>query len=429
MESRYKCSEDMLTSALQLIPLGSQTFSKSITQLPRGVSPLFVEKAIGSRFWDVDGNEFLDFTNALASVTLGYQDNDVDNAVIEQMKNGVTFSLPHRLEIEVADLLVQKIPCAQKVRFAKNGTDATSAAIRVARAFTGRDRVAVCGYHGWQDWYIGSTSRDLGVPNAVKNLTHSFVFNDISSLESLLVSYPEQFAAIILEPMNVSYPKANFLADVRELANRHGALLIFDETVTGFSLFVGWCSRAFGVIPDLATFGKGLANGYPLSALVGNDLYMEKVEHIFFSGTFGGESLSLSAAKAVINKLESHNVLDSIFKAGEALLNHIRSSIQKYDLGDYLSVSGHPSWSFLHFHGSDNFTLWDLKTLYLQEMFKRGIFTIGVHNLSYAHSMSDILTFSNEFDSVCSLLSSCIKQNSICKSLQCSPLQPLFKVR
>jgi glutamate-1-semialdehyde aminotransferase len=384
---------------------------------------------MGSTFWDVDGNKYIDFTNALASVTLGYQDIDVDTAVREQMKSGVTFSLPHKLEIEVADLLVQNIPCAQKVRFAKNGTDATSAAVRVARAYTKRDRVAVCGYHGWQDWYIGSTSRDLGVPNAVKGLTHPFVYNDASSLETLLVSYPDQFAAIILEPMNVTYPKARFLEDVRELADHHGAILIFDETVTGFRFSLGGAQELFGVIPDLATFGKGLANGYPLSALVGYDKYMEQVEHIFFSGTFGGESLSLAAAKAVISKLESHKVLEHIYEIGQALLIHISSSILKYDLSQYLSVSGHPTWTFLHFHGSSSFTLWDLKTLYLQEMFKRGIFTIGVHNLSYAHSMSDIKLFSEEFDSVCSLLKRCIQDSSIQQSLQCSPLKPLFQVR
>lgn len=429
MARSYKCSEDMLNHALRLIPLGSQTFSKSITQLPRGVSPLFVDKAFGSTFWDVDGNKYLDFTNALASVTLGYQDNDVDNAVIEQMKSGVTFSLPHKLEVEVAELLVQKIPCAQKVRFAKNGTDATSAAVRVARAFTKRDRVAVCGYHGWQDWYIGSTSRDLGVPKSVKDLTHSFVYNDSSSLETLLVSYPDQFAAIILEPMNVSYPKANFLEDVRALADHHGAVLIFDETVTGFRFSLGGAQELFGVIPDLATFGKGLANGYPLSALVGKDEYMEQVEHIFFSGTFGGESLSLAAAKAVIHKLETHRVIEQIRDTGQALLTHVQSSIRKHGLSEYISVSGHPSWSFLHFTGSKAFTLWDLKTLYLQEMFKRGIFTIGVHNISYSHSPSDIKVFGEEFDAVCSLIMRCIKENSIQESLECSPLKPLFQVR
>ena len=166
-KNRYRKSEDFLGSALESIPLGSQTFSKSITHLPFGVSPYFVEKAKGAYFWDIDNNQYLDFSNALASVILGYCDPDVDSAVKKQMEYGVTFSLPHALELDVAKMLIDAIPCAEQVRFAKNGTDATSGAVRVARAFTGKERVAVCGYHGWQDWYIGSTTKNLGVPKCV----------------------------------------------------------------------------------------------------------------------------------------------------------------------------------------------------------------------------------------------------------------------
>jgi len=213
-KNRYKSSEKLLDKALKLIPLGSQTFSKSITQLPFGVSPYFVKNAKGGYFWDVDDNQYLDFSNALASVTLGYCDADVDLAVRKQMELGVTFSLPHSLEIDVAKMLVNSIPCAEQVRFAKNGTDATSGAIRVARAYTGKERIAVCGYHGWQDWYIGSTTKNLGVPNCVQDLTHSFKYNDINSLEKILKEHPGEFAAIIMEPMSGEYPKDNFLAKV-----------------------------------------------------------------------------------------------------------------------------------------------------------------------------------------------------------------------
>ena len=181
----YKKSEQLLDRALESIPLASQTFSKSFTQYPRGASPFFIEKGKGSKVWDVDGNEYIDFVNSLAAVTLGYCDKDVDKAVQDQMKNGVTFSLPHILEMEVAEKLIEIIPCAEKVRFAKNGTDATSASIRIARAYTGKEHIAVCGYHGWQDWYIGSTTRDLGVPEAVKELTHKFEYNNIRSLEKI----------------------------------------------------------------------------------------------------------------------------------------------------------------------------------------------------------------------------------------------------
>jgi len=181
----YKKSEKFLERALKSIPLASQTFSKSLTQYPRGVSPFFIQKGVGAKVWDIDGNEYIDFVNSLASVTLGYCDTDIDNAVQKQMKNGVIFSLPHELEAKVAEKLIEIIPCAQKVRFAKNGTDATSASIRIARAYTGKNHIAVCGYHGWQDWYICSTTRDLGIPECVKKLTHKFEYNNIKSLEVL----------------------------------------------------------------------------------------------------------------------------------------------------------------------------------------------------------------------------------------------------
>jgi len=228
-------SQAFLARSQKVIPLGSQTFSKSRTQYPFGVSPFFITHAKGSRAWDLDGNEYIDFVSSLASITLGYQDPDVNQAVRQQLdESGVIFSLPHPLETEVAELICEMVPCAEMVRFGKNGSDATAGAIRVARAFTSRDRVAVCGYHGWQDWYIGSTARNRGVPQAVRDLTHAFKYNDLDSLDQLLRAHPGEFAAVILEPMNVLQPQPGFLEGVKALAHQHGALLIFDETITGF---------------------------------------------------------------------------------------------------------------------------------------------------------------------------------------------------
>ena len=184
--------------------------------------------------WDADDNQYTDFVSGLLSVSLGYCNETIDNAVIKQIKSGVTFSLPHQLEMQVAEKLVELIPCADMVRFGKNGSDATSAAIRLARAFTAKEHVAVCGYHGWQDWYIGSTSRDLGVPKSTKSLTHTFKYNDISSLEQIFSQQENKVAAVILEPMNTQFPQDNFLQKVKDLCHQHGAVLIFDETITGF---------------------------------------------------------------------------------------------------------------------------------------------------------------------------------------------------
>jgi glutamate-1-semialdehyde aminotransferase len=426
---RYKISEELLERALKTIPLGSQTFSKSKTQLPFGVSPYFVDHAKGSHFWDVDGNEYIDFVNGLACVTLGYCDPDVDRAVREQMENGVTFSLPHKLEMEVAELLVEMIPCAQKVRFAKNGTDATSGAIRVARAHTGRDRVAVCGYHGWQDWYIGSTTRDLGVPKAVKELTHVFNYNDIDSLASVLEKHRGEFAAVILEPMNVAYPQDGFLEKVRDITQQHGALLIFDETITGFRYSKGGAQEEFGVTPDIATFGKGMANGYPLSALVGKTQYMDVIDKIFFSGTFGGETLSLAAAKAVLTKLRQEPVIATLKAQGQKIIDSVNRIISDNELEQVLNISGHPTWSFLLFKDFSPYSAWEIKTLFMQEMFERGVYTIGTHNLSYAHNDSDIETLLRSYGEVFQLIKGSIDNGTLKEHLKCEPLVPLFKVR
>ena len=423
----YKKSEQLLDRALKSIPLASQTFSKSLTQYPRGVSPFFIEKGKGSKVWDVDGNEYIDFVNSLAAVTLGYCDKDVDEAVQEQMKSGVTFSLPHKLEMEVAEKLIEIIPCAEKVRFAKNGTDATSASIRIARAYTGKEHIAVCGYHGWQDWYIGSTTRDLGVPKAVKDLTHRFEYNNIESLEKLF--HEQELACVIMEPMNVEYPKNNFLEKVKELAHKNNALLIFDEIVTGFRFSLGGAQELFNVIPDLATFGKGMANGYPLSAIVGGDEIMQKVEDIFFSGTFGGETLSLVAANTVIDKYKNQNVIEYFYDLGKYLLIELDQLINDKNLSDIFYTSGHPSWSFLQIKEQKKYSSYEVKTFFLQEMFQRGILTLGAHNLSFSHTKSDIDQLLLVYDEVLPLIKEKIQNSNLIEAISGDILEPLFKVR
>jgi glutamate-1-semialdehyde 2,1-aminomutase len=423
----YKKSEQLLDRALKSIPLASQTFSKSLTQYPRGVSPFFIEKGKGSRVWDVDDNEYIDFVNSLAAVTLGYCDKNVDEAVQKQMQNGVTFSLPHCLEMEVAEKLIDIIPCAEKVRFAKNGTDATSASIRIARAYTGKEHIAVCGYHGWQDWYIGSTTRDLGVPKAVKELTHKFEYNSIESLEKIFQE--RELACVIMEPMNVEYPQDNFLEKIKTLAHKNDALLIFDETITGFRYSLGGAQALFGVIPDLATFGKGMANGYPLSAVVGSNEIMQKVEDIFFSGTFGGETLSLAAAKAVIDKYKKDNVPKYLNDLGNYLLKKLNQLIIKEGLNDVFRTSGHPAWSYLQVKAQDKYTAFEIKTLFLQEMFKRGILILSSHNLNFSHSEEDIDKLISVYSEVLPLIKQSIDNDNLIEQLNCKPLQPLFQVR
>ncbi len=425
----YKKSEEYLARAERTIPLGSQTFSKSRTQFPFGVSPYFVKRAAGSRIWDIDGNEYIDFISSLASVTLGYNDADVTAAVRAQLEDGVIYSLPHTLEAEVAELICDMVPCAELVRFGKNGSDATSGAIRVARAYTGRDRVAVCGYHGWQDWYIGSTARNRGVPQATRDLTHAFQFNDLASLDAVLDAHAGEFAAVILEPMNVTQPAPGFLEGVKERAHKHGALLVFDETITGFRYANGGAQELFGVTPDLATFGKGLANGYPVSAVVGRRDIMKLMEEIFFSFTFGGETLSLAAARATLRKLRTHDVIATMRARGGRLIDGVRERITRHGVDSFLSISGQPAWSFLIMKDTPHATQWQTKTLFMQEIFERGILAFGTHNISFAHSVADIDRLLAVYDEVFPILRAGAIDGRIDELLRCKPLVPLFRLR
>ena len=425
----YQNSMDFLDLAEKIIPLGSQTFSKSRTQYPVGVSPLFIDRGEGSKVWDIDGNQYVDFANSLLAVSIGYNHASVNAAVIEQLKKGVSFSLPSKLEYEVASLLVDMVPCAEMVRFGKNGSDATSAAIRLARAYTQRDYVAVCGYHGWHDWYIGTTTKNLGVPAATSGLSFSFPYNDIDALEHLLSSHKDKFAAIIMEPMNAVYPTPGYLEAVRELATKHKVVLIFDEICTGARLSPGGAQELFGVTPDLCAMGKGLANGHPLSAVMGKREIMELCSEIFFSGTFAGENLSLAAAKEVLTLVKTGVVTKKLEQTGSIIMEGVRGIVTDNGLDGIFSFSGHPSWCFINISRETVNDVMLLKTLFLQEMFKRGILILSTHNISYAHSSSDVTQLLAAYSETMAVIKDSVKNNNVRDSLECEPLKLLFKVR
>ncbi len=429
MSVRYERSEKQLERARKTIPLGAQTFSKSITQYPLGVSPYFADRGKGSRLWDVDGNEYVDFINALCSVTLGYCDPDVDGAVRVQLEKGTIFSLSHPLESEVAEMICRLVPSAEMVRYGKNGSDATAGAIRAARAFTGRDHVIACGYHGWQDWYIGATARNKGVPAGTSALTHVVPYNDLAAAQRVFAEYPGQVAAIILEPMNVAYPVPGYLEGLRTLASKEGAVLVFDETITGFRFAIGGAQELFGVTPDLTTLGKGVANGYPLSVVCGRRDVMMEMEEVFFSFTMGGETLSLAAALATMQKLVREPVIDTMRARGEKLSRGVSERLAKHGVSGFMSASGHPCWSFLNFADAPGASLWEIKTLWLQEIFERGILSLGTHNISYAHSDADIDRLLAVYDEVMPFAANAVKNGAVKQYLRCEPLVPLFKVR
>ncbi len=425
--SRYKNSGSWLSRAEATIPLGSQTFSKSRTQYPVGISPLYLSKGKGAIVKDLDGNSYIDLVSALASITLGYRDRGVDSAIRNQLRKGISFSLPGKLEAEVSEKLVDLIPSAEMVSFGKNGSDATSAAIRISRAYTGRDHVAVCGYHGWQDWFIGSTTRKKGVPKQVSDLTHAFSYNDPESLESILENY--QIAAVILEPMNVTFPQEGFLQKVKDLSRKHGAVLIFDETITGFRLSAGGAQELFGVIPDLSTFGKGMANGMPLSALVGRREIMMEMEKVFFSGTFGGELLSLAAANHVLDRVKAGDVIRWLDSIGTELALEVEEIIQVNDLVDVLSLSGHASWKFLNWKESHGYTESEIKTYFMQEMFSLGVLVLSSHNVNLAHNRSALRKIVKGYERSLHRLQKALSSGTLRENLRVKPLEPLFKVR
>jgi glutamate-1-semialdehyde 2,1-aminomutase len=429
MSHRFSQSESQLVRARATIPLGAQTFSKSVTQYPHGVSPYFAARAQGSRLWDIDGNEYVDFVNALACVTLGYADPDVNAAVAAQLGAGTIFSLSHSLESEVAELICDMVPSAEMVRFGKNGSDATTGAIRIARAFTGRDHVLTCGYHGWQDWYIGATARNKGVPEATRALTHAFPYNDLAAFDTRLAEFEGQVAAVILEPMNVTPPAPGFLEGLKQRTAKAGAVLIFDETITGFRLANGGAQELFGVTPDLTTLGKGIANGFPLSAVCGRRDIMMEMEEVFFSFTMGGETLSLAAGKAALEKLRREPVVTQLRTRGGDLKRRVDALIGETGTQDFLSISGDPTWTFLIIKDAPAATAFELKTLWMQEIMARGVLSLGTHNLSYAHTQADIDRLVDVYSEVFPLLRDAAENGALRQLLKCEPLVPLFKIR
>jgi glutamate-1-semialdehyde 2,1-aminomutase len=428
-KNRYQNSIEALQVAEELIPLGSQTFSKSPTQYPRGISPHFISAAKGAYVWDLDKNKYVDLVNSLAAITLGYGNKKVDKAVKRQLKKGVIYSLPGMLETEVAKLIISLVPSAEMVRFAKNGTDATAAAIRLSRAFTGKDHIAFCGYHGWQDWYIGKTTKNKGVPKSVSELTHQFKYNDISSLERIFEKYPNQVAGVILEPMNSTWPENHFLEKVKELTSKNKAVLTFDETITGFRYSTGGAQELFNVIPDLTTLGKGIANGYPLSAIVGRRELMKEMEEIFFSGTFGGELHSLAAANAVLQLHASTNISQQLSEIGENISASVTDLIVKYKLSEVLSLVGHPTWKILKWESSEKYDVNEIKTLFLQEMFRNGVLIIGSHNVSLAMGDREIMLIKRAYGKALKIISLAIDSGNVRSYLKADPLVPLFTLR
>ena len=283
MKRNLDKSFSLKNRAQKVIPHLTQTFSRAATTFVEGVYPVYAESATGSHFTDVDGNEYLDYLLGLGPITLGYNYETVNNAVINQLKSGMLFSLPHKVEVEISELICQTIPNSEMVKFEKSGSNAVTGAIRAARAITNRDKIAYCGSGGvWHDWYAIAISRNGGVPEFNKELIRIFEYNDIDGLEQIFEDNPNEIAAIVLEPTVYEKPQNGFLNKVREIANKNNSILILDEVVTGFRLDLGGGQNYFGIKGDFVCFGKGMGNGLPISAISGPAEFMRIFGRYFF---------------------------------------------------------------------------------------------------------------------------------------------------
>jgi len=421
-------SDALYARALPLIPAVTQTLAKGPTQWVKGVAPKYLLRGEGARVWDVDGNTYLDFMMAVGPLSLGYANPVVDEAIRDQLHDGIVFSLMHPLEVEVAELIRDVVPGAEMVRFSKTGCDVTTAAVRLARAFTGRSKVLCCGYHGWHDWYIAATDRDRGIPDEVKNLTHTFAYNDLASFEAALDG---DTACVILEPMVFEHPHPDFLPELAERCRQNGTLLIFDEMWTGFRCAMGGAQERFGVTADLACFSKAIANGMPLSVLTGRSDVMRLLEKdVFFFTTFGGEALSLAAARATIHELRANNVPARLERLGSSLRDRYNALAVSHGLGDVTRCVGLGCRTLVTFDAKGPAFACnplEMKSLMQQELLRRGILWSGFHNLSAAHSEADIDVLLAAYVDCLRVLATAISSNTVRAALLGEPVEPVFR--
>ncbi len=438
-------SNRLYKKALNIIPSGSQTFSKGVTQFVEGFAPKYLDRGKGAYAWDLDGNKYLDFVMGCHPLILGYADKDVNNAVIKQLKKGSTFSLMNELEYSVSKKLVETIPSAEMVRFGKNGADATTIGVRIARAYTKRDHIAYCGYHGWHDWFIANTDLNQGIPDFNKKLAHSFNYNDLDSLEKIFKQNPDKVAIVIMEPISVIAPKCygpincmkksctkscqnNFLHEVQKMARHYGALLMFDEIISGFRFSLGGAQELFDVTPDLSSFAKAISNAVPLSAIVGKKEYMRLLDKTFFSFTYGGDCIGLAAADVCIPKIKKYNVPEHLNEVGLILKNRINKSIRNNNLNDYFECIGFPCRSILAIKGNKQYNDLDLKSYIQQELIRREILWAAYHALSWSHKKKDIIKACNAFDEIFFELSKIITSGkNIKKFILGKSVRPVFR--
>ncbi|MBK9225924.1 MAG: aminotransferase class III-fold pyridoxal phosphate-dependent enzyme [Ignavibacteria bacterium] len=406
-----------------LIPAHTQTLAKGPTQWIKGIAPKYLARGKGSHVWDVDGNEYIDYNMGIGPIVLGYCYDRVDDAIRKQLSDGITFSFMHPLEVDLSEKIRSIVPNAESVRFSKTGCDATTAAVRVSRAFTNREKVLCCGYHGWHDWYIAVTDRNAGIPEAVKDLTYTINYNDT---DSLIQSIDSDTACLIIEPFVFEQEKEGFLQEIKNICEKNGTLLIFDEMWTGFRIAPGGAQEYFGVKPDLACYSKAIANGMPISAVTGRRDVMDLFDKdVFFFTTFGGEALSLAAAMATIDEIVEKNVPGYLNDKGALLKDGYNSIAQKLEM-NYTKCFGYNCRTIMTFDATAGNPL-EMKSLVQQEMIKRGILWGGFHNMCYSHSDEDIAYTLKAYEDVMPILKKAVDEKNVAGYLKGEPVEPVFR--
>ena len=421
-------SNELKNRGRNLLPSLAQTFSKSPTSFVEGVYPVYAEKVDGCHIFDVDGNKYIDYLMSLGPVVLGYNYEPVNKAIIEQLKKGIVFSLPHPLEIEAAEALQRVIPCAEMVRYTKTGSDAVTGAVRAARAITEKDIILYCGEGGvWDDWFTILTNRNKGVPDFNKDLIHVFPYNDEQKLEELFDNYKNKIATVIMEPTVFDPPKNDFLKKVKKITHQNDSLLIYDEILTGFRFANGGGQEYFGVTPDMATFAKGIANGMPLGAIVGKTEFMKIFEEVFVSTTYGGETLSLAACVATINEFEKNDVCGHLWVIGNMIKEKFNQLASEYKLN--AECVGFPPRMKLLIKDQKGEDSLLYKSLFLQEMIEKGIFMHpNAILLSYSHSKENIEYTLTVMNDALKNLSQAIQEDNVQKLLRGNVAKQVIKM-
>jgi glutamate-1-semialdehyde 2,1-aminomutase len=405
MLKKLEKSNNLKERADKVIPHQTGTFSRAAGSFVKGVYPIYAQSANGSKFFDVDGNEYLDYLCGLGPITLGYNYSKMNDAIIKQLQKGILFSLPSPEEVELSELLSKTIPHAEMIKFEKSGSNAVTGAIRAARAITHNEKIAYCGSGGvWHDWQAAMVSRDEGVPKFNAELIKIFDYNDIEGLEQIFLENKNEIAAIVLEPTHFEKPQNNFLKKVRKIADENNALLILDEIVTGFRFDLGGAQKFFDIKGDFVCFGKGMSNGLPLSAITGPQEFMKKFDELWVSSSNNSEILSIAGTIAVINEMRDRDTISHCWKVGKKLFEGWNKIVEKNNID--AKMNGYPIRMEQVCYDKNRKISLELKSVLLQEMVKKGIFMspLGAVYLSYSHSNEDIEKTLDTLDEVCNII-------------------------